>query len=244
MSYIEDEDDKHRRRMTQNDTVNGFELKHPGSRALFEYWSDLRAGRAAPYKAEVTAQGIGRTLASNTFILENLGDGNLRFRLAGTRLYDIFGLEVRGMSALAIMNDASRTRFRALIADAMQSVRVGVCRAAAATPQGERIMLEMIFAPLRSDFDQMNRMLGAVHVLDVEDEDLIRAPRRCDILASSSLSFGVGAPAHEGPLPGFADRPTGFTHDAPPPLKSIDGGADPKTETSPPRRGHLKVVDD
>lgn len=244
MRYMGDGDDEHRRSMTRNDTVNGFELKHLGSRQLFEYWSNLRADRAAPYKAEVTAQGIGRSLASNTFILENLGDGNLRFRLAGSRLYDIFGLEVRGMSALSIMSDASRARFRALVDDAMQSVRVGVCRAAAVTPDGERIMLEMIFAPLRSDFGQMNRVLGAIHVLDMEDDDLIRAPRRCDITASSSLAFGAGAPEHEGALPGFADKPAGFTHDAPPPLKSIDGGAAGDNGKDPPRRGHLKLVDD
>lgn len=242
MSYTRGGDDNGRHTMTQNDTVNGLELKHPGSRQLFEYWSDLRAGRTAPYKAEVTAQGIGRTLASNTFILENLGDGNLRFRLAGTRLYEIFGLEVRGMSALSIMNDSSRVRFRTLIADAMASARVGVCRLAAITPDGQSIMLELIFAPLRSDFDQMNRMLGAVHVLGGEDEDLVRAPRRCDILASSSLSFGSEEP-HETVLPGFGDKPSGFTHDAPPPLKTIEGGAKGEANT-PPRRGHLKIVDD
>ena len=246
MSYIDDEQKNHRRQMTQNETIDGFELKHPGSRRLFEYWSDLRAGRSAPYKAEVTAQGIGRTLASNTFILENLGEGNLRFRLAGSKLYDIFGLEVRGMSALSIMNDTSRARFRALISEAMQNVRVGVCRASAMTPSGEQIMLEMIFAPLRSDFDQMNRMLGAVHILDVEEEALVKAPRRCDILESSSLRFGSDNGAlsdHGGPLPGFADKPAAFTHDAPPALRTIDGGAKAPSD-SPPRRGHLRVVDD
>lgn len=210
MIYIVGGEENGRRTMTQNDTVNGLELKHPGSRQLFEYWSDLRAGRTAPYKAEVTAQGIGRTLAGNTFILENLGDGNLRFRLAGSRLYDIFGLEVRGMSALSIMNDPSRARFRALISDAMEGARVGVCRVAATTPDGQSTMLELIFAPLRSDFDQMNRMLGAVHVLDEGDEELVRAPRRCDILASSSLSFRAEAD-HQSALPGFGDKPAGFT---------------------------------
>lgn len=242
MSYIEGGDGNGRHTMTQNDTVNGLELKHPGSRQLFEYWSDLRAGRPAPYKAEVTAQGIGRTLASNTFILENLGDGNLRFRLAGSRLYDIFGLEVRGMSALSIMNDASRARFRTLIADAMDSACVGVCHLSAVTPDGKSTALEMIFAPLRSDFDQMNRMLGAVHVLDEAEEELVRAPRRCDILASSSLSFRSET-EHEGALPGFADKPTGFIHDAPPPLQAIDGRATSDAK-SPRRRGHLKIVED
>lgn len=242
MSYIEGGDRNDRHTMTQNGTVNGLELKHPGSRQLFDYWSDLRAGRAAPYKAEVTAQGIGRTLASNTFILENLGDGNLRFRLAGSRLYDIFGLEVRGMSALAIMNDASRAKFRTLISDAMDGARVGVCLATANTPDGHSTMLELIFAPLRSDFDQMNRMLGAVHVLGDDEDELERAPRRCDILASSSLSFRTGT-EHEGALPGFGERPAGFAHDAPPPLQAIDGGAS-GAPNSPPRRGHLRVIKD
>jgi len=33
------------------------------------------------------------------FVIEDLGDGNVRFRLAGTALVDAFGYDLRGMSA-------------------------------------------------------------------------------------------------------------------------------------------------
>ena len=90
MDYSQPGTDDGVREMSQKETGFGFQMKHSGTRRLFEYWSDLRGGREAPYKADVTARGIGRALASNAFILEDLGEGNQRFRLAGSRLYDFF----------------------------------------------------------------------------------------------------------------------------------------------------------
>ena len=154
--------------MSRNETGQRFEMKHSGKRQLFEYWNDLRGSRTAPYKSEVTARGIGRLLASNTFIMENLGDGNQRFRLAGSHLHDIFGLEVRGMSALTLMEPDFRQRFRALIEECLAGPVIGLLECVARTPEGAAVRLVIILAPLRSDFDQMNRMLGANHLLDAE----------------------------------------------------------------------------
>lgn len=228
-------------RMSQNDAEAGFELRHAGSRRLFEYWSDLRGGRAAPYKSEVTARGVGRALAGNTFILERLSDGAMRFRLAGSRLFDVFGLEVRGMSALSIMDGDSRTRFRSLVEECLAGPAVGAMTCIANTPDGEEITLEIILAPLRSDFDQMNRVLGGVHVLDQEQDEIETAPRRCRITAAHTLSFEDGERGFEidGPVAGFAEEQAPFEMDRPA-LKPIEGGA-PSGER---RRGHLKLVED
>ncbi|MGB0508280.1 MAG: PAS domain-containing protein, partial [Pikeienuella sp.] len=205
--------------MKQSDTAQVFNLQHPGNQRMLDYWSQLRGDRLAPFKAEVTARGIGRVLASNTFILENLGDGNLRFRLAGSKLFDIFGLEVRGMSALAIMNEEHRSRFRSLIEESLTNPSTVMCRCEATTPNHESTFIEFVLAPLRSDFDEMDRMIGAVHVLDKDEEELVRAPRRCSIYKAATIAI---TPAIQ-PIAGLAEGATPFTRETTP-LKPISGG--------------------
>ncbi len=229
-----------RQDMSHNEAETGFEMKHSGTRQLFEYWSDLRGGRAAPYKSEVTARGIGRTLASNTFILENLADGAKRFRLAGSGLHDIFGLELRGMSAQAIMQQESRTRMQSLMNDCLAAPAVCLFTCKAEAQGGATLSLEIILAPLRSDFDQMNRILGSAHVLGDEKSFVETAPRRCLIMDANTFAF-TGASRFEvsAPLPGFAEPATDFDFQRAS-FSAIEGGA----RTGEPRRGHLKIVKD
>lgn len=229
-----------RRDMSHNDPEAGFEMKHSGTRQLFEYWSDLRGGRAAPYKSEVTARGIGRTLASNTFILENLADGTRRFRLAGSGLHEIFGLELRGMSAQAIMQQESRVRMQSLMDDCLAAPSVCVFTCRAEMQGGDALLLEIVLAPLRSDFDQMNRILGAAHVLEEEHALIKSAPRRCLITDAKTFAFtDPGRFEVSAPLPGFAEPAAGFDFQRTG-LSAIDGGA----RTGERRHGHLKVVKD
>ena len=224
--------------MSQNDPEISFEMKHAGTRKLFEYWSDLRGGRTAPYKSEVTVQGIGRTLASSTFVLEKLADGTRRFRLAGSGLYDVFGLELRGMSAHTMVELDGRERLDSLLDHCLSGPSVCVIDCQAQAPEGAELSIEILLAPLRSDFDQLSRILGAVNVLDQEDTRVEAAPRKCRIL--SAKTFDVTRPSRfdvDAPMPGFADTGTTFDFEGPD-LSAIEGGA----KTGRPRRGHLKVV--
>lgn len=224
--------------MSHNEPETSFEMKHSGTRQLFEYWSDLRGGRAAPYKSEVTARGVGRILASNTFILENLADGARRFRLAGSGLHDIFGLELRGMSALAIIQQESRARMQSLMDDCLAAPAICVLTCRAELLGGDALTLEIFLAPLRSDFGQMNRILGAAHVMDGAQTPIECAPRRCSITDAKTLAFsGPATPETYAPLPGFAEPAQDFDFQRPG-LSAIEGGA----RTGEPRRGHLKVV--
>ena len=240
MGYKIDDTFNGRRNMSQNSSETGFEMRHPGTRQLFEYWSDLRGGRTAPYKSEVTARGIGRTLASNTFILENLPDGDRRFRLAGSTLHDIFGHELRGMSANAIVEADERARLKSLLDDCLGAPTVCVLNCQAISPDGGALPIEIFFAPLRSDFDQMNRVLGAVHLLNASDQMAQPLPRKCRII--SARTFDFARPSRfdvDAPMAGFADARANFDFERPG-LSAIEGGAN----TGAPRRGHLKVVKD
>ena len=228
--------------MTQPTSAVSARMKHPGTRRLFEYWTELTGARPAPYRSEVTAQGLGRGFATYAFVLENLGEGNIRFRVAGSGLRDIFGLELRGMSALSIFREEDRPRFRALVEAALERPCVGLAECLAATPAGNPRDVELILAPLRSDFDEMNRVLGGFHVIG----DPISEPtlRRCVIESACTLRLERDAEEIDGPLAGFADEEAAFAGRGEPRLKAIDGGRrwSAGSAGSERRGGHLRVV--
>ena len=207
--------------MTQSTGAASARMKHAGTRRLFEYWTDLTGARPAPYRSEVTASGLGRDVASSTFVMENLGAGNIRFRVAGSGLRDLFGLDPRGMSALSIFSAPDKPKFRALTEAVLTRPCVGLATCLAVSPEGEEVEIEALIAPLRSDFDEMDRLLGAFHVLGAPPAT--PALRRCRIVAAHTLRLETDGEAEiGGPLPGFAEPKAKFT--GRPRLTTIDGG--------------------
>ena len=103
------------------------DMIHPELRALHSYWNEIRAGRATPLRSDIDPRDM-KCDARNLFILENLGRGNIRFRLAGTAIVDAFGMELRGMNARAIMSTGSRESFTALINETLEDPGTGYAR--------------------------------------------------------------------------------------------------------------------
>ena len=134
-------------------------MKHDNTRALHAYWNQLRAGRRAPFRREVDPRAI-EPLLDSTFILEHLDERNIRFRLAGTRLCENFGLELRGMSALALWHGDCREKVRDVINQVVSEPCVGHVACTVETRDGYLYDAEFLFLPLRSDFGDMSRVLG------------------------------------------------------------------------------------
>ena len=137
---------------------------HSELRALYRYWNELRAGRKTPLRSDIDPREMDCD-ARNLFILENLGRGNIRFRLAGTAIVDAFGMELRGMNARAIMSTGSRESFTALITETLEDPAVGYARLRNATDDTE--LWEVSLLPLRSDFGMIDRVIGCLHPLTV-----------------------------------------------------------------------------
>src|SRR5690606_8637806 len=73
--------------------------KNDTSLPPFHYWHGLRGPRAAPQRLEIEPAHIAGILP-RVFVLERMDFEMYRFRIAGTKLCEQFGLELRGRNLL------------------------------------------------------------------------------------------------------------------------------------------------
>lgn len=236
-------------------------LLHPDLRALESYWQDLRAGRACPYRAEVDPRDIPSKIG-HLFILEDLGCGNIRFRISGTALTDAFGMELRGMPVGSIMAFGARQSLTELLRETLAEPGVGQARLSRS--EGRAEAWEIVLLPLRSDNGRIDRLIGALHCLE-EDVSLAgQPPLRFTIESMSITPVEITAQERETAAinaSGFGDNFTAFSRGtstqplARPGLIAIAGGrggegelAEGTAEAGLPRtrrpRPTLRVVSD
>ncbi len=216
----------------------GDEMIHAEIRALYDYWERLRAGRPCPYRAEVDPRDMTGD-ARHLFVLEDLGHGNIRFRLVGTALLDAFGYDLRGMSARSIMEGRARGSFVSLISETLAEPGVGYARLTA--PDGHSVW-ELLLLPLRDNFGNVQRLIGCLHPVSgrLPQHDGETA-MRFTIEEMSIQPVGV-APGEAGDtqaLPGFAEGQSVF-ETGPSGLTAIDGGL--SGERPDGKRPRLRVV--
>ncbi len=141
-------------------------MRHPSARALHAYWDRLRAGRAAPERAEIEPRQIGRLLG-DIFLLENTENPRYAVRLAGTRLCALIGHEMRGRSFGAFFAADDRPTLFGLLEGVADGQIPAVSGLIGETDDDRSIDLEMILLPLRHRGKTHARMLGAILPLDV-----------------------------------------------------------------------------
>jgi hypothetical protein len=223
------------------------EMIHSEIRALYTYWEHLRAGRPCPYRAEVDPRDM-KADAQHLFVLEDLGQGNLRFRLAGTALIDAFGYELRGMSARSVMAGKARESFVALIAETLAEPGVGYARLFA--PDGVTVW-EVILLPLRGNFGQIDRLIGCLHPVSGRTPEAGDVPLRFTIDAMSIRpvdeapdSAPDAAQGDAMPLPGFGEGQASFEGAPVSGLTAIEGGLGEDKPKGGGERPKLRVVKD
>lgn len=214
-------------------------ISDPVLRDLMAYWEQLRAGREVPYRSEIDPRRFESAL-EHMFILEHLGEGNIRIRLAGMYLCEMMGMELRGMSLRALMRLEDRAPLDSALAQVLSAPAVAHLDLEAHTPSGRRRAASMLLLPLRSDFGDISRILGCLRIDGAASED--GSPLRFSIGSAQIRPIRVeGEPMKkQAAMPGFAEPEAEFTHDQPR-LRTIEGGARKRTER---RRNHLRVIDD
>jgi hypothetical protein len=122
-------------------------MKHASSQIVLSHWSERRRNRAAPERNDIDPALIRHALA-DTFMLAADFTGELRFRLAGTRVCALFGREVKGESLRSFWSEESRRQIDALLKIVADESVGAVAGLAGTTADGIEVNVEMLLLPL------------------------------------------------------------------------------------------------
>lgn len=177
------------------------------------YWEALRSGRQLPLRSEVDPRGIERAL-EYAFVIERIAPQIARFRLAGTHLNDLMGMEVRGMPVSALFTPEGRADLGPAVAQVFAEPLAAELRLAAETGFGRPAMqARMVLLPLRSDLGDVSRALGCI----VARGEVGRAPRRFSVSAMRTFRIEAGRPLlRDGATPAAEAQPAGLAEAAAP----------------------------
>jgi hypothetical protein len=135
-------------------------MKHNTTRALYAYWDSVRGRRLAPKRFEIDPSKIS-ALLPYTFILERRDAETFSFRLAGTRMCDIFGHELRGTNFLDGWDTIDRLPLLRQFSTLTRQGTAGVVGVEVAAAGEENVECEIVLLPLRHTRDTIDRVVGA-----------------------------------------------------------------------------------
>jgi hypothetical protein len=140
-------------------------MQQPTSRQLYAYWDRIRNGRVAPRRYEIEPSMIA-PLLPETFIVEGTQALGYRFRLAGTRICEQFGRELRGADLLNLFEDDDRDAVASLLRTVFANAAVGHGRFRAFSCSNRQASFELVLLPLIHSGETINRVLGAITAIE------------------------------------------------------------------------------
>jgi hypothetical protein len=136
-------------------------MKQKSPNTLYGYWNELRAGRIAPRRLEVEPSRIASIL-SETFMLERVNASDYPYRLAGTRLCELFGTELRCSNFLSGWQDADSAVLAHQLALICEQGAVITLELETTEPARHALEFEAILLPLLHTGSSINRIIGAM----------------------------------------------------------------------------------
>jgi len=144
------------------------------------YWTALREGDDVPHRSKIDPRGLENIL-SQTFILERIAPGIARFRLAGQKLNEMAGMEVRGMPLTAFFTPAARKQVSAAIEHMFDAPAVVELTLKTETTRNRPSQeAHMLLLPLRSDLGDVSRALGVF----VSDGNPMKTSQRFSVVTT------------------------------------------------------------
>jgi hypothetical protein len=204
-------------------------MKHRTSRALFAYWDSVRAQQIAPQRFEIDPSRISAILPY-TFILERIDSETLRYRLAGTRMCEIFGRELRGTNFLDGWSVKDRMSLQRQVSVLGSQGAVLNLYVKLGTFENETVECEVILLPLMHATRTISRVLGALSPLSTPAWLTERPIRSKSILANELVWPGRDAHAVIARVPNdcapdvMRERPARIVRSQRRQFRVVDGG--------------------
>lgn len=166
-------------------------MRTPLSASLFQYWTELRAGRPMPLRTQIDPASLASILP-DLFILEAEADGDHRLRLAGTRVCTLFGRELRGTPFSRLWRRDQHRQTARTARRVLEEARPMSLAAAATTLHDDRLRFDIPLFPLADPDGQPTRLLGAMDMIGLQ---MSEAALPISVLEQTGLSVIVPPPA-------------------------------------------------
>ncbi|GAB4354309.1 MAG: PAS domain-containing protein [Oricola sp.] len=131
-------------------------MRHKETIGLFDYWNEIRGNRDAPLRSEISPAALGRLLPS-VMLLERRADGEVVFRLAGTRICSLRCREIKGRPLTNIFRDEDRNALKKVLDSVERDNALAVLDTFADKGDGASVPVEVALFPL---VDETTRILG------------------------------------------------------------------------------------
>lgn len=180
-------------------------MKEAVSQSLYSYWNDLRGSRLAPKRFEIEPSCIASNLP-DTFILERTSPAVLKFRLAGTRVCEAFGIDFRGVNLLQFLDDSGAGIVGRLIELSASDGAVCVIQIEAGNGTGLSTGFELLILPLMHTRNTIDRFLGSLTPIGRPDWlGVVALPQRKvvshEIIWPDGIALSSEAPQQEPFMP-------------------------------------------
>ncbi len=149
----------------------------PCLQILRGYWEALRSDAALPLREAVSPNGLGGAL-ENCFVVERIAPGMGRFRVAGSAVSDVLGIEPRGMPLTMLLEPVARGMLTRVLDEVFTTAT-----ALDLTLEAERMIgrphlaARMILLPVRGAMGEYHQAIGALALSGT----IGRSPRRFGI---------------------------------------------------------------
>lgn len=206
-------------------------------RQVEAYWHGLCGAEKVPLRSQIDPRGMEDAL-ENAFLMERIAPTMAKIRVAGSHLNDLMGMQIAGMPLSSLIAPSERERFGQAVEHLFSDPAIVRLTLQAEGGFGKPDMeANMVLLPLRSDFGDLSRALGAL----VTHGRIGRTPRRFVITDIEVVPAGGQGGATRTPVdldvktpePMFSEDPQPFVHRTP---------AEPSQKAT--SRPHLRLVVD
>jgi len=149
--------------------VQGTVLMDQRAKLLYNHWSTIYREKGAPYRQDMNPSKF-RNILDSVFILDWESTTDVRFRLAGSRICDSFGIELRGMNLFSFWQGEDRARLRQLLHRVVTEPCVGHAVGVQKSECGVSSDFEILLLPLKQRDDQPKQIIGCT-ILTKENGD-------------------------------------------------------------------------
>jgi hypothetical protein len=137
------------------------DMRHKTTQTLWTYFNLVREEEEVPLRSAIDPVAL-KTVLPDLFILELAQHGDLRFRLAGTRLCAMMGRELRGLSFSGIFSSSRRHKMGLAGQTVLTTRQPALANVWLRVNDDEREEIELMMLPLASAPGQVDRIFGSV----------------------------------------------------------------------------------